>query len=62
MQNTPSAPLPAPLRQVTITAVEASSGHLAGVANVTPGLALAEAGEHVELAQGEAAATIRRAA
>ena len=43
---------------LTITAVDARTGELAGAANVTTGLGLAEAVEHVELESGQAAATV----
>lgn len=43
---------------LTITATDARTGELAGAANVTTGLALAEAVEHVELELGQAAATV----
>ena len=43
---------------VTITACDAESGQLAGVANVAPGLTLAEAEGHLLLGPGEAAATL----
>lgn len=43
---------------VTVTATDAASGQLAGCANVTPGLALTGAADHVELPPGTAAATV----
>ncbi|KAL4422570.1 hypothetical protein ABPG75_008767 [Micractinium tetrahymenae] len=43
---------------VTVTATDAASGQLAGCANLTPGLALTGAAEHVELPPGSAAATV----
>ena len=43
---------------VTISATDARTGELAGAANVTPGLGLAEAAEHVELEPGQVAATV----
>jgi len=43
---------------ITITATERASGQLAGVANVTPGVSLADAADHVKLGLGEAAATV----
>lgn len=45
-------------RFVTVTAVDADSGELAGVANVTPGLVIAEASDHVLLGPGQAAAAV----
>ena len=43
---------------VTVTVVDERSGELAGVANVTVGLGLADAEGHVPLTPGEAAATL----
>lgn len=43
---------------ITITATDAASGQLAGCANVTPGLGLTGAADHVELPPGAAAATV----
>lgn len=43
---------------LTITAADARTGELAGAANVTTGLGLAEAVDHVELEPGQAAATV----
>lgn len=45
-------------RFVTISAADAESGQLAGVANVAPGMTLAEAEGHVKLGPGEATATL----
>lgn len=43
---------------MTITASDAATGQLAGVANVAPGLSLAEAEGHLQLGPGEAAACL----
>lgn len=45
-------------RFVTISAADAESGQLAGVANVAPGMTLAEAEGHVKLGPEQAAATL----